>query len=240
MKGMGAVILEPDNKKMSIITKVHETLKRKYEKPGNKLFSQARRKKLTNCDFSIISNNCWGGYVYRYFGLPYSSPTVGLYFYPDDYLQLLTDIRGYLETPLTFIKPSESKHYKELIVKKQTNIPIGRIRDVEIVFLHYKSEREALQKWARRVSRVNYDNMIVKFSQMNGCNSSHLQKFDDLSFDKMFMFVNSADLEQRYRKAIYFRGQESFAELHSDTTFFNNYIDLYELINSKCFPKIRR
>ncbi|WP_113846262.1 DUF1919 domain-containing protein [Enterococcus durans] len=26
---------------------------------------------------AIISNNCWGGHVYRYFGMKYLSPAIG-------------------------------------------------------------------------------------------------------------------------------------------------------------------
>lgn len=31
------------------------------EKFGNKFLSSTRRNRLNNTDFSIISNNCWGG-----------------------------------------------------------------------------------------------------------------------------------------------------------------------------------
>lgn len=221
---------------MKKVQKVKETLKRKYEKPGNILFSGLRRKKLTNTDFSIICNNCWGGYVYRFFGLPYCSPTVGLYFFPDDFLRFLGDIRGYLNLSIEFIAPEKSRHFDELMRKNQTNVPIGRIKDVEIVFLHYRTVEEAYEKWTRRASRVNYDNLIVKFSQMNGCKEEHLKTFNDLSFSKMFMFVNTADLAHKYDKALYFKGQENMNEHHSDTTFFNTYIDLFDLINSEKYP----
>lgn len=57
-----------------------------YEEIGNKILATSRRAKLTNTDFSIISNNCWGGHVYRRYGLPYTSPTVGMYFFSEDYI----------------------------------------------------------------------------------------------------------------------------------------------------------
>ena len=40
---------------------------------------------LQNTNFSIISNNCWGGYVYQEQNLPYQSPFVGLFLYAKDY-----------------------------------------------------------------------------------------------------------------------------------------------------------
>lgn len=39
-----------------------------------------RRKKLNNTDFTIISNNCWGGVCYEYFGMEKATPTVGMFF----------------------------------------------------------------------------------------------------------------------------------------------------------------
>lgn len=50
------------------------------------------------------------------------------------------------------------------------------------------------------------------------------------------MFVNTAYLAHKYDKALYFKGQEDMNELHSDTTFFNTYIDLFDLINSEKYP----
>lgn len=55
-------------------------IQRKIREQTNPLFVKSRRQRLNRCDFSIISNNCWGGSVYRYFGLPYQSPTAGLFF----------------------------------------------------------------------------------------------------------------------------------------------------------------
>lgn len=46
----------------------------------NRCLGRARLKRLRSTDFTVISNNCWAGTVYRYFNLPYLSPTCGLYF----------------------------------------------------------------------------------------------------------------------------------------------------------------
>lgn len=47
------------------------------------------RKKINCTDFSIISNNCWGGFVYQKFGIKYTSPTVGLFIYENDYVNFV-------------------------------------------------------------------------------------------------------------------------------------------------------
>lgn len=43
------------------------------------------RFRLKNKDFSIISRNCIGGVMYHDLGLKCTSPTVNLFFYPDDF-----------------------------------------------------------------------------------------------------------------------------------------------------------
>lgn len=219
-----------------IVMMIKNMIKTRYNKISNLFLASYRRKKINNVDFSIISNNCWGGYVYRFFGLPYLTPTVGLYINPKDYFRFLSDIKGYLNKKLVFIKPEDSRYYSELKKKGELNVPIGVIGDVEIVFLHYKTEQEAFDKWNRRAARVNYNNLIVKFSQMNNAVLSDLEMFDRLQFKKKFMFVNNKALASKYRTAIYFRGQEKLPELQSDTPFFDSYINLYELINSKQYP----
>lgn len=221
---------------MEPIVIIKGKIKKRYDVWANKLLAKHRRKKINNTNFSIICNNCWGGYVYRYFGLAYLSPTIGLYINPKDFLLFLSDIKGYLEKPLKFINPQESKYYHELKKKNQLNIPIGKINNVEIVFLHYKSESEAYEKWNRRVSRVNYDNLIIKFSKMNNATIKELEAFDQLHFNKMFMFVNTPELTDQFQTAVYYKGQEDLNELKSDTIFYDKYINLYTLINSKKFP----
>ena len=88
------------NKKFSFRERVIKLTRQKLsslitqlEKLSNKLNSNRRRQMLKSTDFTIISNNCWGGHVYRRYGLPYASPTVGMYFFPDEYLKFIRNIK---------------------------------------------------------------------------------------------------------------------------------------------------
>jgi uncharacterized protein (DUF1919 family) len=58
----------------------------------NELLRCFRKKCLVEKDFTIISDNCWGGFAYKYFGLKYTSPFVGLVIFPSDYIMLLKEI----------------------------------------------------------------------------------------------------------------------------------------------------
>ena len=83
---------------------------------SEKYISKFRKKKLLNNDFSIISNNCWAGWVYRRYGVEYKTPTVGLFIMPSDYIIFLKNLKEYIEMDMEFIKPEDSK-YKEYDIK---------------------------------------------------------------------------------------------------------------------------
>ena len=53
---------------------------------NRKRFRKSRHKKLTNTNFTIISNNCWGGVIYESYDLPKNTPTAGMFFMADDYI----------------------------------------------------------------------------------------------------------------------------------------------------------
>jgi uncharacterized protein (DUF1919 family) len=123
------------------------------------------RKRLKNKDFSIISNNCLAGNIYRRFRLPYQSPTVGLFFFSPDYLNFLERFDYYLEQPLSFTKVSKYAWVNES--QKTKPYPIGLLgNDLEIHFLHYKTEQEATEKWIRRIQRINFDNLFFIYSDL--------------------------------------------------------------------------
>lgn len=123
-----------------------------------------RRIGLHSRDFSIISNNCTGGYVYQYFGIPYNTPTEGLYFIPSDYLKVIHRPEYYFNHKVELIEPKQSAMAK---MGREINHPVGKIDDVEIYFLHYPDSEEALSKWYRRCSRINYNKLFFLMTETN-------------------------------------------------------------------------
>ncbi len=159
---------------------------------NEKKISKIRNKSLKNKNFTIISNNCWGGYIYRLFNLPYQSPTIGLFIMPNDYLKFVNNLEYYLkECKLKFINPKDSHNYDELVSHAcYGSYPVGLLDDVEILFMHYKTEAEALEKWNRRCERINWDNLIIKFNDQNGCTNEQIEKFNKINkYDKMICFI---------------------------------------------------
>ena len=195
----------------------------------NYVLGPLRRCRLKNNQFTIISNNCWGGHVYRYFRLPYMSPTIGLYIFPDDYLRFVANLKHYIDSPLTFIEWTSSVHKDVIKERKQTNCPIGKIDDVEIVFLHYHDKEEALSKWNRRKAKIVWNNIIVKFSEQNGCTLTHLAIFDKLDYSQKFVFVSK---DYGLSSQVLFSDNDNYVgEVPDDTTLFRKNVNLVKLVN---------
>lgn len=218
---------------------IFEKIDAHYRESWNKYFAPYRRKKLKYQDFTIISNNCWGGHVYRYFGMPYNSPTVGLFIFSEDYIKLVSNLEHYMNKEIEMISHDESKHKDELERrgKVESSCPIGRIDDIEIIFLHYKSDEEAKEKWTRRKERIHWNHVYVKMSEQNLCKEEHLKAFDRLPFDNKFVFVHKhfgLDAEVLYKE------WESDDYVKDDTFVFHKYINLIKWINGEKDFKLRQ
>ena len=161
------------------------------------LLAGIKRIGLQKQDFSIISNNCWGGMVYDEFHLPYLTPTVGMWIPSGDYLKFISNLQYYLAIDVEEISYKEC-HASELLEKRKRegrysfdldDLVIGRIDDVDIVFLHYHTFEDAKRKWEKRRTRVNFDNLIVKYNDQNGFDKSYYHEFCKLSYPKKLFFT---------------------------------------------------
>lgn len=197
------------------------------------VFGPIQRKKLNNTDFTIISNNCWAGIVYEHYHINKATPTVGLYFFPDDYLKFITNLKYYLSQEMIVTTYEESKYKEEIVRRHEEYAPIGKLGDIELVFLHYKDPVIAKDKWERRVKRTNWQNIIIKFSYMNGCNDEHVHKFEKIKGIKKFMFVTKPFPE--YSDCIEIPGN-SAGQIENDTFYYDRYININNLINSPKTP----
>lgn len=154
---------------------------------------------LKNKNFTIISNNCWGGAVYQRYGLQYLTPTVGLCFFADEYLKFVSNLKYYLTLDLKFITKEKSRYY-EFYSEKDKYYPIGVLGDIEICFVHYKSEKEAYEKWNRRKQRINWNNIIYKFNDQNQARPEHFKEFNSLPYKNKISFsanpVDGVDVVQ--------------------------------------------
>lgn len=163
-----------------------------------------RGKKLKCKQFTILSNNCWGGTVYEAYNLKKQSPTVGLFFMASDYIRFLANIHYYLSKELEFISPNESK-YKTLLSLNSNwgSYPIAVLGDIELHLLHYHgTEDEIKDKWKRRVQRIDWEHLLVKFNDQNGCTQEDIEAFFALPYKNKLFFTckHNENNELRYGK----------------------------------------
>lgn len=77
-----------------------------------------------------------GGLLYHDLNKQFNSPTINLYFNSSDFIKFVNNLEYYLSLDILF--------------KEDTVYPIGVIDNIEIHFLHYKNNDEALKKWNNR------------------------------------------------------------------------------------------
>ena len=174
------------------------------------------RQKLTNKNFSLISDNCWGGLVYSWLGIQFQSPFINLIVENDDYLKLLGNLEYYLTSELIFnTKEAQFPH------------PVGRLKDVVIHLLHEETPEQAARKWQRRLERFNWNNVFVKFESDD---LECLNKFDALPFDNKIAFTRN--MNSSAPSTIFLKEISDEAPNVGRTCFVcRNYIDLVDWFN---------
>lgn len=191
-----------------------------------------RRKQLNSTDFTIISNNCWGGLVYQYFGLPYNTPIAGCGFMDEDYLKFLEKFDYYISLQLVFVPYESSKRYNYYKLKNidRPSCPIAMLDDIEVCFTHYASEEEAREKWERRCKRINKDKMLVKMSQRYTSSAEILERFEKLPYSNKICFTESEYMGEEF---VYIPELKILNRYGGDETpFVMEKVDLVSLINN--------
>jgi uncharacterized protein (DUF1919 family) len=143
------------------------------------------RNKLKNKDFTIISNNCWGTFVYKGLHLQYRTPFVGLFLFAPDYVKLLENFPDYMSKEMRFTGESRYKQYVDYDIK----YPVGLLDDLEVHFVYYKNNEDAVEKWDRRRKRMNWDNIYYKFCDRDLCTPELIERFFALPYKNKVCFT---------------------------------------------------
>jgi uncharacterized protein (DUF1919 family) len=195
-----------------------------------KWYRFALRKRLRNADFTIISNNCWGGSVMEDLGLQYNSPTIGFYFFAPCYISFLRNIKSNLELPLTFLKESKYPFANEQRELKW--YPICQIGESELHFVHDQTEQEAYDKWDRRRVRVNFDNLFVAFSDRDQCTNELIKEFDNMPFKNKVFF--SSKIIKGINSLVWlkeYQNEDYIGDLYNNRWSYRKYFDLADWLN---------
>lgn len=153
----------------------------KIQKNRRKKYFKKTKDRLQNRDFSLVSNYCSGCVLLHELGMRFNSQFVNLAIHSEDYIEYLENFDKYNEMPLRFIEPDAKKGY-----------PIGKLGDLTIYFVHYKTNEQAREKWEQRKQRINKDNLFIIYmcQDEDGCNEEIMERFDRLPFPNKVMFTN--------------------------------------------------
>lgn len=212
-----------------MLLKEIKILRKKAQLWINKIGCKKRNNRLFNKNVTIISNNCFAGVTYEYLNLPFFSPTIGLYFFAPEYIKFIYNIEEYINMELLEIKAVDSKYYEELIKLNQTNKVIGKLGDVEIVFLHYNSFLEAKHKWNKRCKRIDYNNIIYKFNDQNLCTSKLLDEFHRFPAKNKICFTAQ---KYDYDEFIQMKKYKNCSFVKEDVFYYHKYFDIVDYINN--------
>lgn len=112
------------------------------------------RKRNQNKDFTLIARDCVGGILYHQLGLKFLSPTINLFFTPEDFNYFCLNLKEYIDTELVETK------------EEWVDYPLGELspiglKSIKVHFMHYETFKLAKEKWDERKARINYDNLYI-------------------------------------------------------------------------------
>lgn len=212
---------------------IRKSLKSKVEFYKEKISKLILRKRVRNYDFTIISSNCWGTKIYQELGLPYNTPFIGMFFYAPCYMKLLGNIREYLQFAISFTGKSKYDEANEAREISNNYYPIGLINgDIEIHFLHSQDATECLNKWNKRLSRMNWDSLFFSFTDRDLCNEEILKTFDSLPYEQKVCFT--AKEYPVFSSCVYlleFKDEPFVGDIYTNFDITKKYFDIIDWLN---------
>lgn len=145
---------------------------------------------LKHKDVCIISNNCIATYLYKDFGVRYSSPTINLQFTQDGFVAFCRNFDKYVNLPIVkHPSPSESEFRK--LGGEKIGFPVGLLGNLTLFLQHYETVDEANAAWKRRAGRINRSKIVFIFMAYDSTPDSVISAFDALPLENKLILTNS-------------------------------------------------
>lgn len=148
-------------------------------------FDFGRYVSLLENPITLVSDDCWGGYLYHYLYLKFSSPFINISWKKEDFLKILNHFKYYMES--------------SLVMKQESNLiecqwPVGIIgegdMEIEVNFIHAINFAKAREEWDKRRKRINNNNILVKMS-IGGSNEEYiLKEYENTPFEYKYCFCS--------------------------------------------------
>lgn len=181
------------------------------------LFDFNRYVSLVENPITIISDDCWAGEVYHTLYLPFSSPTINIYWHTEEYVKFIADLPYYLCQSLQCGRESDLE---------AGIFPIGLLgegdKQVSMELIHNISFEEAREQWERRQKRINFDNIFVKLGMNKTANlQRYTAVFDNLQYKKICFSPYMEDKAGYINHAICRKWKQENYYMRSRVDFWN-------------------
>ena len=185
-------------------------------------------KKLRDTEFCIVANNCFGSRIYKTLGREYNTPFVGLFLMPECFAKLVSNFDEYMDKDISFVKKSKYSPHNEP-GRGADVYPVGLLGDLELHFVHYKTEEDALDKWHRRKARMDRSNLHFILIANGPCDEHVMTQFIGDHPSNKVCFHRQADLKKP--RCVYIPSEiEDMGNLYSQYQRFVDRFDFAEWI----------
>ena len=157
------------------------------------LFDFKRYINLVENPVTILSDDCWGGYVYHRLSLPFSSPLINIFWEKEEFAKFMQDPIFYLNSELTMVRESNLR----------AGIPpLGQLgredKTVQLILNHNINFAEAKEQWDRRKKRININNLFIKFSfeSSDEQREKYLKDFENIPYNKVLFYNGDTTIKQ--------------------------------------------
>lgn len=158
------------------------------------------KKRNKNKDFTLISRDCIGGFVYHQLGLRFLSPTINLFITPEDFNYFCLYLKEYMAGELKEIHlPDITYPVGELAPIKGSEI----CSPIKIHFMHYENFTQAYTKWNERKERINWNNIYVLSSfcypvEIESFSNGLAKKWNEIKYKKVMLVDKPYGFENEY------------------------------------------
>ena len=138
---------------------------------------------------TIIARDCVGGVLYHQLNLKFLSPTINLFFEPEDFNLFCLHLKDYLDGRIFEIVDTGLDYPVGLLIpKKDSSID----KPIKIHFMHYESFEDALKAWNRRKKRIDWDSIYVLSTmcyskETASINSGLISDWNKISYPKVML-----------------------------------------------------
>ena len=87
-------------------------------------------------------------------------------------------------------------------VQTDCNYPVGKLDDITLSFLHYKSEQEAEAAWEKRKVRINYDNLFIILYDKNGLTDDDFNQLFNVKCKNLIVLSDNENPKYSFIKKI--------------------------------------